>query len=693
MNLPAAVAEHSDSAEGASPAGWHLSLPPDHAETDHNARGRRDTHIVLLAGEQARALFDWCRRHEVPAAQAVQRLTEYLAERWSRNMPAEPGATVGRFLVDGTRGVTAARSAADPGSPGALSMALDAAPDATGGAVTLTASWDEDTLGQQTAAAFLDALRTLVAGWLAGPETELADLPLLSHAALDGLLTLGGGGTPSEVRYRTALEAIVDWAERRPLAPAVRYARRTLSYRDLIRQAATTAAELRSAGVCQGDRVLLHGAQSDLTVAGMLACHLIGASYVPVDVESPVARMKQIATSTGATACLWADEAGEEVPESDFLPVEMPVVRTPRDLAAQPVTLCLPEPSAAAYVLSSSGSTGVPKGIEVSQGSLGHFCREINAAYGITPEDRVLAFARPVFDVSVFEVFATLAAGAQVVIPDPDTRMDPILLTGFLHTEGVTVAELPPALLPLLDPADLPYLRLVSVGGEAVPGALVADWACSEREMWNGYGPTETTVAVTLQRLTGEWTASPPIGRPIPGCTAFVVDEALMLRPRGAVGELCIAGPSLAVGYLNDPVRTAAAFVELPQVPGTRVYRTGDLVRWRGDGALEYLGRIDRQVKVNGFRVELSEVEGVLASVGAVRQAAVEMVDAVGGGRALGALVVSNDVLDHGAVLEEVRKVLPPYAVPTHLVSADVLPLTPNGKVDRAAVRLLLGES
>ncbi|MDG5807990.1 amino acid adenylation domain-containing protein [Streptomyces ossamyceticus] len=690
--------EHVGGAEGPSVAEWHLILPPDHlSEHDREARGPRETHTVLLSGEEACTLFVWCRRHAVPATRAVRRLAEYLAERWSRYTCPEPGVTALENAGNGTQDVPAQAGGTAPDSPGSLSMALDAVPDtATGGTVALTVSWDESALDQRTVAAFLDSLRALVTGWLTDPATDLAGLPLVSPAALDDLLSLGDGGTPSAVRYRTAPEAILEWAERHPLAPAVRFAGRTVTYRDLVRQAAGTAAELRSVGVGHGARVLLYGPQSDLTVAGMLACHLLGASYVPLDVESPVARLRQVATGTRASACLWADEtdeAGATARGAGFLPGGMPVVRILRDLSTQPATSSLPEPSAAAYLLFSSGSTGVPKGIEVTQGSLGHFCREINAAYAITPEDRVLAFARPVFDVSVFEVFATLAAGAQVVIADPDTRMDPMLLTDFLQAEGVTLAELPPALLPLLDPAELPSLRLVSVGGEAVPGALVGEWASSERELWNGYGPTETTVAVTLQRLTGEWTASPPIGRPLPGCTAYVVDEALMLRPRGAVGELCIAGPSLAAGYLNDHARTAAAFVELPQLPGTRVYRTGDLVRWRGDGALDYLGRIDRQVKVNGFRVELSEVEGALASVVGVRQAAVEMIEAAGGGRILSALVVGGDGLDHAVVLEEIRKVLPPYAVPGHLVSADVLPLTPNGKIDRAAVRLALGQS
>ncbi|MFJ3202328.1 amino acid adenylation domain-containing protein [Streptomyces sp. NPDC086989] len=673
--------------EGARPqAVRHLLLPPDH---NAGGSGSGEAHRVLRAGETARSLFTWCHRHAVEPQDVVQAMAAHLAERWSAYARPEPGETLGQVLQRIPERVVEP----PPESAGALTLAVRAAPDTAAGAeMTLSASWDAGTLDPRTVAAFLDSLHTLMTGWLADPGADLGSLPLLSPTDTGGLLSLGDGGAPTHAPYRTVVEAIADRAERHPRRPAVRFAGRTLTYEDLIRQAQATAAGLRAAGVGAGARVLLYGAQSDLTVVGMLACHLLGAAYVPLDVESPGARLEQVATGTGAAACLWADEATATARGAEFLPEGtplVPVTLAPR--AAQPSVHRPPEPSAAAYVLFSSGTTGVPKGIEVSQRSLAHFCREINAAYAIGDEDRVLAFARPVFDVSVFEVFATLAAGARVVIPDADARLDPMLLTDVINEEGVTLAELPPALLPLLDAAELPTLRMVSVGGEAVAGALVAEWDSPERELWNGYGPTETTVAVTLQRLTGEWTVSPPIGRPLPGCTAFVVDEELRLRPRGAVGELCIAGPSLATGYLDDPERTAAAFVELPEVPGTRVYRTGDLARWRGDGALDYLGRIDRQVKVNGFRVEPAEVEGVLAAATGVRQAVVEMAEAAGGGRILGALVVGGADLDHATVLEQVRRTLPPYAVPGRLVRAEALPLTANGKVDRAEVRRMLG--
>ena len=226
------------SEEGSSQAVWHLALPPDHlSESDREARGPCDTHTVLLSGEEARRLFVWCRRHAIPATRVVQRLAEYLAKRWSRNTCPEPGVTAREIAGDSTRDVMTRACGTVLDSPGSLSMALDDVPEtATRGTVALTVSWDESTLDQRTMAAFLDSLRTLVTGWLADPATDLADLPLLSHAAVDRLLSLGDGGTASEVRYRTALEAILGWAERHPLAPAIRFASRTVTYRDLVLQ-------------------------------------------------------------------------------------------------------------------------------------------------------------------------------------------------------------------------------------------------------------------------------------------------------------------------------------------------------------------------------------------------------------------------------------------------------------------------
>ena len=241
--------------------------------------------------------------------------------------------------------------------------------------------------------------------------------------------------------------------------------------------------------------------------------------------------------------------------------------------------------------------------------------------------------------------------------------------------------------MPQLAPAELPDLRLVSVGGEAPAGALVDGWATPEREFWNGYGPTEATVAVTLMHChPPSGGRVPPIGRPMVNHRVYVLDDRLRLVPPGQPGELCVAGPGLARGYAGRPGLTAERFVPDPYgPPGSRLYRTGDLARWTPDGLLEFLGRVDRQVKVRGYRIELGEVEAAVRAVPGVRDAAVETWDDPGGTRHLVAWTTGRPV-ELAALRESAATRLPPYMLPTRVVHLAALPLTTSGKVDRTAL-------
>jgi acyl-coenzyme A synthetase/AMP-(fatty) acid ligase/acyl carrier protein len=290
--------------------------------------------------------------------------------------------------------------------------------------------------------------------------------------------------------------------------------------------------------------------------------------------------------------------------------------------------------------------------------------------------------------VSVFDVFAALLTGARLVVAGDRERAEPDALTALLRSERVTVAELPPVLLPLLDP-DLPELRLVSVGGETFPGSLVERWTMGGRRFVNGYGPTETTVAVTLKECAGSWDRTPPIGRPMPNHQALVLDAGLQPLAPGVAGELCIAGAGVARGYAGQPALTAASFVPnpYPTVPGERIYRTGDLARWLPDGDLEFAGRLDRQVKVRGFRVELGEVEAVLGGHPAVARCAVEAVGGGGGTSLVGYVEPAAGAgVEPGPLRDFVAGKLPAYMVPARVVVLDRMPLTANGKVDRRAL-------
>jgi amino acid adenylation domain-containing protein len=326
----------------------------------------------------------------------------------------------------------------------------------------------------------------------------------------------------------------------------------------------------------------------------------------------------------------------------------------------------------AAYVIYTSGSTGTPKGVVVGHAALAARVTWMREAYRLRPTDRIVQFAALSFDTHAEEIFPALAAGARVdLLPEGAVTLPE-------HLDGVTVLDLPTAywhhLVEVIDGIPWPdTLRLVVLGGEQVHESAVARWR--ERfgdriRLVNTYGPTEATIICTADELTGEPTAGrPPIGRPVGGTRVLLLGPHGEPVPPGAPGELCVGGAGLADGYLGRPELTAERF---PLLDGERYYRTGDRARLRPDGRLEFLGRLDDQVKLRGFRIEPGEIEAHLGGRGAV---AVH-----------GETLVGYTVGEAGTLPDELRATLPPHLVPTAWVELDALPLTPSGKLDRSAL-------
>ncbi|WP_250306681.1 amino acid adenylation domain-containing protein, partial [Streptomyces sp. A 4/2] len=331
-----------------------------------------------------------------------------------------------------------------------------------------------------------------------------------------------------------------------------------------------------------------------------------------------------------------------------------------------------------AYVIYTSGSTGRPKGVVVSHTGVSGLVAAQVDRLGVAPGSRVLQFASPSFDASFWDLCSALLTGAALVLAPAETPLEALTDLRF----SVTHVTLPPSALAALDGTELTATTLV-VAGEACSPELVQRWAPGRR-MINAYGPTETTVCATMSDPLSPGSGVPPIGRPVAGFRTYVLDERLSVVPPGVAGELYVAGPGLARGYLDRPGLTAGRFTACPFGPaGARMYRTGDLVRRRPDGELEYVGRADQQVKVRGFRVEPGEVEAALAEHPAVAQAAVAAQD----DRLVGYVVARSDLAARPAELAaHLRERLPDYLVPTVFMVLDVLPLTPNGKLDRAAL-------
>ncbi|MET9337556.1 amino acid adenylation domain-containing protein [Nonomuraea sp. NPDC003804] len=465
-----------------------------------------------------------------------------------------------------------------------------------------------------------------------------------------------------------------------------------LTYAAFDRRVTELAGLLQAKGVRRGDLVGVCLGRSSDAVAALAAVWRAGAAYLPLDPGHPPARLGHLLADSGAVLVLTSIDLADRLPEG-----------TPLACTCEPAAPPTPvAPGETAYVLYTSGSTGTPKGVVVTHRNLAARVAWMAQEYGLGPGDRIVQFASLGFDTHAEEIYPALVSGAHVtVLPD-----GAVTLPG--HLDGVTVLDLPTAywhhLVDQLDAVSWPpTLRLVILGGEQAHAAAVARWRArfgDRVRLVNTYGPTEATIIATATDLDGS-PGLPPIGRPIAGTTAYVVDAEGRLAPPGAPGELCVGGAGVAAGYLGLPELTAARFVSFTgdrlAAPveqdaygqrhqrdqhgrgGERVYRTGDRARWRGDGRLEFLGRLDDQVKVRGYRIEPGEVEARIMTHPGVGAAAV----AASGDTLTGYVTGEADPRE---LHDHLAATLPPYLVPTRWVRLDRLPLTPNGKVDRAAL-------
>ncbi|MEM7356962.1 MAG: amino acid adenylation domain-containing protein, partial [Acidobacteriota bacterium] len=500
------------------------------------------------------------------------------------------------------------------------------------------------------------------------------------------------------------LDLFAGWVHRTPEAPALQFDEPSagtaaeLSYAELDRRAAQVADHLRGRGVGREAIVAVAMERAPELAVSLLGLLKTGAAFLPLHAEDPVDRLASIVDDAGAALLLTQERLLERLTP---LGCERLAVDTlDLDDPASPQVHAQATAEQAAYVIYTSGSTGKPKGIVVSHGALSRLLRY--RAASTTSADAKLHKTALSFDVAVAEILLPLICGGRTVLARPGGETDGPYLTSLIQQHEVTLAVFPPALLAsLLDQgslADCPSLRLVGVGGEAVPAELPERFAAVSRaELWNRYGPTETTIFSTEGRAeSGEGARFLPIGRPAAGCSAVLFDRHLRPVPMGVTGEIGLAGPTLARGYLGRPAATAAAFVPDPLAtqagadPGSRLYRTGDLARTHPDGTLEFLGRRDEQVKIRGFRVELGEVEAALAAHPGLAEAAViDRRDNTTGSRLLVAFTVADQAndLNQAALRKWLGQRLPGHMVPAAWVDLGALPRLASGKIDRRALR------
>ncbi|MBO1417283.1 amino acid adenylation domain-containing protein, partial [Streptomyces sp. FH025] len=468
-----------------------------------------------------------------------------------------------------------------------------------------------------------------------------------------------------------------------------------LDFRELNARANRLARLLLARGAGPGDLVALALPRSPEMVIALLAVLKTGAAYLPVDPQYPADRIAHMLDDAAPVQVLTDGHCADRLPDlpEGVVPLLLDDPATEAELAAAPSTDPVDAdrtrpltPADTAYVIYTSGSTGRPKGVVVPHSGAVNLVANLLT---LQPA-RVLQFASFSFDASVWELCASLFSGATLVLATDDSRLAGEQLAGLMAEHRVNHAVLPPTVAAgLPEDVPLPEGLVLAVGGEACPPALVDRFA-GEVEFRNAYGPTETSVCASWSDPLSPGDGRPSIGRPLAGHRAYVLDAALAPVPPGVTGELYIAGAGLAHGYLSRPATTAERFTADPYgPPGSRMYRTGDLVRWRADGTLDYVGRVDHQVKLRGFRIELGEIEAALTRHPVVVQAAVRVRPTPTGVPQLVGYVVPLPgvaAVDVPVLRAFLAESLPAHMVPATLVTLPALPLTANGKVDTRAL-------
>ncbi len=548
----------------------------------------------------------------------------------------------------------------------------------------------------------LDRYARLVAAVCAAPKTRVGTLEMLTPRERKRLSGRWAKAPALPRRDGLLPQWVARQAKRRPKAVAVTADGDSLTYRQLVRRANRLARHLRRNGVRPGDAVAVLLDRGTDSIVALIAALTAGAIWVPLDRTTPTRRQSAILADCGAKAIVTKGEPAAKLKTLSPLPdliVDLDRdAKTIGDRSAEKFKP-QPDPSAPAYMIYTSGSTGTPKGVVVSQQAIADHVRVIIGHYGLSKDDVVLQFAPHVVDTALEQILPTLASGGRLLMRTK-TAWPPEALRRILTEQGVTVADLPPAYLREVllawNDVDTPppsTLRLCVVGGETLTSDTVRLWQAgplAHVRLLNAYGPTETTITCLVHEVdTGAPGPTIPIGRPLPGTEAYILDRDGNPVPEGVIGELHIAGSRLALGYHGRPDLTRERFVEPPSgIPARRLYRTGDMVSFvsGSKGLIAFHGRVDQQVKIRGFRVELSEVETALTAFGLREAAVASHADSAGSQNLTAYIVPQSIVFDEDALRIHMASRLPPHMLPNTYVRLPALPKTASGKLDRSAL-------
>ncbi|OAI83685.1 non-ribosomal peptide synthetase, partial [Pseudomonas putida] len=534
----------------------------------------------------------------------------------------------------------------------------------------------------------------LLAQVCASTEIALGDLHLLDEA--EQARQAAWSVAPCAPASRWLPELLNEQAQRSPERTALVWEGGSLDFAGLHAQANRLANYLRDKGVGPDVKVAIAVERSPQLLIGLLAIIKAGGAYVPLDPDYPSERLAWMLSDSGVSLLLTQSHLLGDLPSAEGVSaIALDTLKLDNWPSHAP-GLHLHGDNLA-YVIYTSGSTGLPKGVGNTHAALAERLQWMQASYQLNDSDVLMQKAPISFDVSVWECFWPLITGCRLVLAGPGEHRDPHRIAQLVQQHGVTTLHFVPPLLQLFidEPltANCTSLRRVFSGGEALPAELRNRVLAQlpDVQLHNRYGPTETAINVTHWHCQASDGARSPIGRPLGNVICRVLDSELNAQPDGVAGELCIGGLGLARGYLGRAALTAERFVpDAAGEPGARLYRTGDRVRWAADGALEYFGRLDHQVKLRGFRVEPQEIEARLLALDGVGQAAVVVRQTVAGPQLVGYFTAEKtgegEAAQSARLKAELALELPEYMVPAQLVRMDAMPLGPSGKLDRRAL-------
>jgi len=546
-------------------------------------------------------------------------------------------------------------------------------------------SYDNSRISQDSIERLCGHLNTLLGAIVENPEQSISQLPMLTENEVQQLQAWNDTATDFP-KNQTIVDLFEQQVEKTPENIAVVFETQELSYEELNKKANQVAYYLMTLGVKPEVKVGICVERSIEMVIGLLGILKAGGAYVPIDPSYPPARISYMLEDSATSVLLTQNHLKKQLPE----------------LKPECVVVCLDEVDFAvqetenpdvnrhvedlAYVIYTSGSTGKPKGVMVECKGLVNLALAQTNAFRILSESRILQFASISFDASVSEITTTLLAGAALYLVPKAKLLETANLMALMIQQQISHITLPPSFLSNLPEKAFSGLKTLVVAGEACSVELIKQWA-NRVHFINAYGPTENTICASMTLGFSEM-ERPHIGQPIANTRIYILDAAHQPQPPWIPGELCIAGAGLARGYLNRPELTAEKFIEVELFGKIeRIYKTGDLARWLPDGNLEYLGRIDNQVKLRGFRIELGEIEAVLSQHSAVKEAVVTLYEADDNKRLVAYFTTDSESNKLVTELKNALKAnLPDYMVPSHFTVLDKLPLTPNGKIDRKAL-------